>query len=240
METLHILPLYEFQILAAAVGITDLYGINPGDPLQEDTLMYGIHEMVRKGILISQENGFNLIEPYRTIFLSIKDASWILAVTGSEPEMENICFYLGEKLITLEESRQDSKALRIGVYEKEEMFSLLEERGFLPKPYLEPDVSAIQPEEELLEALQSDTREGLMRRGSFFLLNGEKGDRMPEILAQYLVFAFGKEKETLPRKAFYLLSNPCNYWVAEKDREETIFLHYDTHSLYERILAALQ
>lgn len=239
METLHILQKMEFQILAAAVGITDLYGIRLGESLSEKTLMYGIHEMVRKKILIDKESSFEISEPYRSAFLSLKDTKWIFAAAGSGTEMENTCFYLGEKLVTIEESLQDKNAVRMGVYEKEALYVLLQEKGFLPKPYLDLDIAVLQPQEELLEALSEDTRKGLFEPEEFFLYSWEEESRQ-EILAQYLVFAFGKDVEPVPRKALYLLSNPCNYWIAEKDREQTTLLQYDENNLYERILDALE
>lgn len=233
METLHILEQSEFQILAAAVGITDLYGIEPGEPLSEKDVMYHIHEMVQKGLLSEQEKGFSIDENIKTALLFLKNTKKILAVTGSGQGMENTCFYIGEKVITLEESLRDKNAIRIGVYDKDMLFSLLSEKGFLPKPFVEMDIAVLQPQEELLETLSEDTQKGLFETAQFELLK-------EEVLIQYLVFAYGADREPLAVKGLYLLLNPCNYWIAEKDREETVFLQYDESSMYERILAALQ
>lgn len=219
MEEILILQQTEFQILAAAVNFTKIYGIRPESFPDESAFMYGVHEMVQKGILKEQNEKFVLQEPYRTAFLSMKDAETILAVESHADAVGNSCFYFGEKLITLEESLQDEAAFRIGVSNKEDLYELLEEKGFLPKPLLEPDVAVLQEVEELQEAMGDTPME-------------------KSIYAQYLIF-YPKNGQQA-QKTLYLINNPYNYWIAEKEGNQTRFFHYNQESMYESLRQALR
>lgn len=235
MEVLEILQQSELQLLAAAAGITEWYGLTAGQQLTEQETMYGLHELVRRGALYGREGQFQFCEPYRTIFMTIKTADRLLAVTGKEQEMQNVCVYCGEKLVTLEESRQDAAAVRIGVYGWEALYGLLEERGFLPEPYVEPDIAGLQPEEEFTEMLSEQIKQLLVQPLRFDFSK----EKEAQLLAQYLIFDLKREQRREPFQAFYLLANPCNYWIAAKDIQSLSYLRYDRENLMENIRSVL-
>lgn len=206
MEELFILREEEFQILAIAMDFRDVYGICTVHMPDEASVLYTIHEMVQKGILEKTKEGFCPAPVYRTAFSNMKAAEKILAVTGKNEETEDICFYLGEKLISLEESRQDKNAVRIGIFEKRALRGLLSERGFLPKPFWKQDIAGLQKEEELPPEEEN-------------------------VLAQYVLFC-PSEKKQEPYKTFLLLQNGCNYRIAEKDDEAVVYAVYSTEDFW--------
>lgn len=210
MEEQWILQETEFQILAAAMEIKDIYGIRPQHEPGESEVMYAVHEMAEKGILLFENGGFSVREPYRSAFLSIKTAKRILAVTGSGTEMAGACFYLGQQMVTLEKSIWDEHAVRIGIVKQEELYEQLSGRGFLPEPFWEPDIAGMQESKEL-------------------------DDEEVQIYASYVIFDPAQEKK-VPRKGFKLLCSSCNYWVSEGESE---FECYDRKSFYDRLLDAL-
>lgn len=206
MEELFILREEEFQILATALDFTDVYGICTVHMPDEAFVLYTVHEMVQKGILEKTKEGFCPAPVYRTAFSNMKAAEKILAVTGKNEETEDICFYLGDKLISLEESRQDKNAVRIGIFEKSELRGLLSERGFLPEPFWKQDIAGLQKEEELTPEKEN-------------------------VLAQYVLFC-PSEKKQEPYKSFRILQNGCNYRIAEKDDEAVVYAAYSIEDFW--------
>ncbi len=212
MEEILILQQTEFQILAAIVNLNKVYGIQPKEELDEKLFMYGVHEMTEKGILKKENGKFAIQEPYRTVMLSIRNAENVLAVTGKTDETGNTGFYFGEKLIVLEESIQDAAALRIGVFEPEDLYTLLEEKEFLPMPLLDPDIAELQTEEELMEDLD--------------------GKELP-IYAGYKIIRL--RDGAVREKTIQLILNPYNYWIMEEEDGDSRFYRYTREDLFEKL-----
>lgn len=214
MEELLILRETEFQILAAAMGLTRMYGIRPKSEPDEAAVMYTIHEMAGKGILIREDGKFRLREPYRTAVLSMKEADWILAVTGKDGEMSDACFYFGDRLVSLEESMQDECAIKIGIHEREELFTQLSDRGFLPKPFLDPDIAGLQERENTV---------------------WDEGN----VYARYLLLAAGGERQEVVRD-FSLIREACSYRVAERTGDLREYWEYEAQSFYELLISCMR
>lgn len=206
MEELFILREEEFQILATAMDFTDVYGICTVHTLDEASVLYAVHEMVQKGILEKTKEGFCPTPVYRTAFSNMKAAEKILAVTGKNEETVDTCFYLGNKLISLEESRQDKNAVRIGIFEKSELRGLLSERGFLPEPFWKQEIVGFQKKGEL----------------------PFKGET---VFAQYVLFC-PPEKKQEPYKSFLLLQNGCDYRIAENDDKAVVYAAYSIEDFW--------
>ncbi|MBD5459947.1 MAG: hypothetical protein HDR26_03240 [Lachnospiraceae bacterium] len=213
MEELLILGETEFQILAAAMGLTRIYGIRPKSEPDEAAVMYTIHEMAGKGILVQEGGGFRLREPYRTAVLSMKEAGWILAVTGKDREMSDACFYLGDRLVSLEESLQDESAIKIGVHEREELFPQLSDRGFLPKPFLDPDIAGLQERETAFWDEEN-------------------------VYARYLLLAAGGERQEAVRD-FSLIREAGGYRVAERTGDLREYWEYEAQAFYEMLISCM-
>jgi len=212
MEEILILQQTEFRILAAIVNLNKVYGIRPKEVLDEKEFMYGVHEMAAKGILKKEAEKFSIQDPYKTMILSIRDAQKILAVAGNGNEVGKTCFYFGEKLIVMEESMQDDAALRIGVFNREDFYTLLEEKAFLPMPLLDPDVAQLQTEEELLEDLK---------------------DKELPVYAEYKIMnRYGNE---VVNKDIKLIYNPYNYWIMENEDGDSLFFRYTKEDLFDRL-----
>ncbi len=201
----------EFQILAAVMGIENIYGIRPKQELGESEVMYTVHEMAKKGILLPEGSSLRIIEPYRQAFRSIKTAKRILAVTGSDDKLTDACFYLGKQMVVLEKSQRDEHAVRICMAERSMLYEQLCDREFLPEPFWDPDMKGLQKEEELAAEEQSP-------------------------YAVYRVFDT-THKMRGPYKVFTLLYALCDYWVSE---EEGGLVCYDRKRFCERLTDVLK
>lgn len=210
MEVQWILQETEFLILAAAMGIENIYGIRPQQEPGESEVMYAVHEMTGKGILLFENGVFFVREPYRSAFLTINTAKRILAVTGSSPDMVDTCFYFGRQMITLEKSRWDEHAVRIGMVKKKELYGQLCDRGFLPEPFWETDIAGMQEVEKL-------------------------ADEEAQLYASYLIFDPERENRE-PCKEFQLLRSSGNDWVSEG---ESGLVCYDRNAFYEQLTEVL-
>lgn len=231
MDILRIMKQSEFQILALAAGIEKIYGTGKYAPLSQQETMYGLHELIRNGILTEDNGQFLFCEPYRTIFMELKNADRLLAVTSEKSGTQDVSIYKGKKLITLEESRQDAGALRIGQYELQELPGLLEEKGFLPDAYVPLDIALLQPQEELEERLAPGMRELLMSAEKMDL----SGEMQEQLWEQFLLFDLKNQGMQEPFEAIYLLENPCNYWIAVKNRENVEYTQYAPQRLCDRL-----
>lgn len=214
MEEFLILREIEFQVLAAAMGFTKIYGVRPQGKPDEAAVMYAVHEMAEKGILTGEGSNFRLKEPYRTAVLTMKDAGQILAVTGGDDGMSDVCFYLGERMVSLEESMQDESAVRVGIHEREALYTQLWDRGFLPKPFLDPDIAMLQERE-----------------------NASRDEE--NIFARYLILSADKNRQGTDR-AFYLIRESCAYRVMEKIGDRKEYREYEVQDFYKLLTACIR
>ncbi|MCM1539160.1 MAG: hypothetical protein NC254_12285 [bacterium] len=211
MEEQWILQETEFQILAAAMGIESFYGIRPQEEAGEAEVMYAIHEMTAKGMLMAESGGFRIADPYRRMFASMKTAKRILAVAGNNAEKEKVCFYFGKQIVSLEKSVWDAHAVRIGSVKKGMLYAQLCDRGFLPEPFWEPDIAQMQEAEDVSE-------------------------QEAQIYASYQILEPAQEKRE-SGSIFRLLRVSCNYWVSEG---ESGLVRYEKKQFYERLINALE
>ncbi len=213
MEELIILRQQEFLILAAALGIKEIFGLRPREDMgsfKRADFLYVVHEMAQKGILKPEGTEYAVQEPYRSLLRSVGEAGRILAVEDREGRAA--AFYFGRETACLEESVQDEDAVRMGLYAPEECRRVLEEMEFLPQPRLEADLAALQTEEE--------AREWLDKPFAF----------------RYLIF----DRDKSLHAEFCLTDTPCNYWIVEKREKELLLSRYSPQGLYEKIQGALK
>ena len=209
MEELFILQEIEFQILAGAMGIKRVYGIKPETELDETNTMYTIHEMTGKGILLQDEKGLYITEPYRTALQIMKNADQILTVAGEKPG--ECCFYFGEKIVSLESSRQDKNAVKIGLFEREMLCGKLQDGEFLPQPLLEMDIACLQSEEDMLESENP-------------------------VYDEFCLYSTSDEEAKMK---IFLLENPCNYWIKIEESDKVMYMHYSVESCYDCLKSVL-
>lgn len=243
MEEILILQQLEFEILAAAVGIKSIYGLQSQIEMNEKNVLYHMHEMVQNGILRAENQSFRIEEPFRTAIIGIKEADRLLSVRAEKDFKRNCCFYLGEKLVTLEESESDEHAIRIGIYERENFWKVMEERDFVPKERVPIDIARLQTEQELVDLLKTSERSQIQNQDQieFVSLQNEKEDDYGgtvQIFLQYLFFC--PKEDRIARGAVYLVNHPYNYWIVKKKAEKTEFLCYSKEEMYECINGFLE
>ncbi len=149
MQNFYLLHQEELIILAALFDMEYVYGL-VGEKNEEE-VPYRIHQMVRNGVLYTQEESIYVAEPYKYMLQSMKAASSILKLVSAEGQI--IWFYLGSNIVEIEESQTDKKTLRISNMTIEEVLFLLAER-FLPEEYLNSELSGIETKEEVYGALE--------------------------------------------------------------------------------------
>ncbi len=154
MYELYILTQPEFQILAVSKDIRKMYGIKPAGILDEDLVMYEIHEMVSKGILREKGASFVICAPYDAMIDTIKKSEAFLSVQSAYEEFDDISFYYDDPMVTsYEESRQDEESVKLGIFKIEEMQEALQDRGFLPENPIDPDIALILNDDGLIREL---------------------------------------------------------------------------------------
>lgn len=154
MNELYILTQPEFQILAASKDIRKMYGIKPVGILDEDLVMYEIHEMVSKGILRKKGESFIICSPYDEMIDTIKKSEVFLSVQSAYEEFDDISFYYDDAMVTsYEESRQDEESVKLGIFKIEEMQEALQDRGFLPENPIDPDIALILNDDGIIREL---------------------------------------------------------------------------------------
>lgn len=157
MEELFILSQTEFQILAASRGIRRFFGVKSNVVLDETMVLYQIHEMAQRGILSQNGEGFEIQETYRNLMDGIKNATKLLVISDTHDTNGNVCIYMGEKIVCLEESPRDEDSLRLGIYEGDDLFQVLRDRELLPENSYDSEIMQIQdPEQYREEILAAD------------------------------------------------------------------------------------
>lgn len=216
MEELIILPQREFQVLAAAWGIGEIFGVCPREDMSglgRSDLLYIVHEMAQKNILKFDGARYEVQEPYRSVLCSIREAEQILAVEDRDGYAS--VFYFGRALVCLEESVQDEDAVRIGIYDPGKCRSVLEEKGFLPQPCPEGNLAVLQTEDEAGE----------------WLANVSAGGSVPYVF-RYRIFDSLKSLQA----EYDLVEGPFNDWIVHKSGEELQISRYDGQRLYEKLV----
>lgn len=154
MNELYILTQQEFQILAASKDIRKMYGIKHAGILDEDLVMYEIHEMVSKGILREKEASFVICAPYDAMLDTIKKSDVFLSIQSAYEEFDDISFYYDDPMVTsYEESRRDEESVKLGIFKIEEMQEALQDRGFLPENSIDPDIALILNTDGIIQEL---------------------------------------------------------------------------------------
>ena len=212
MEELLILHETEFQLLAAAFDFTKIYGIPPKERPDEAAVMYSIHEMAEKGILKEEGSKLRLTEPYRTAIQTMKQARRILSVNEVQEPLSNVCFYIGDIVVCLEESRQDENSVKIGTFELQELCDQLSDRELLP--------DSLWPED--IQKLHARKEPAWSERQKY---------------ARFQVFVPGSNGES--EEDFYLFKIGGNYWVSEHDDEDSQCDYYDKVLFFERLWECL-
>ena len=213
MEELYILRDVEFQLLAAALDFTRIYGIYPKGNPNEVEAMYSLHEMAQKGILKQEGERLRLTEPYCTAIQNMKQARRVLSVSEVVAPLSNVCFYLGDMAVSLEESPQDENSVRIGTFKLKSLCSQLSDRELLPDPLWDKDVIERHlREDNTLHEWQK------YARFQVFVLDGEE----------------------VSESSFYLWKGSGSYWVSEKEDIGTKCRPYDKEQFFRQLWEALE
>lgn len=212
MQDYCVLQQEELVILASAFEIKQIYGIVFQEREEEARVPYHIHEMARNGILKFQNETLIVTDFYREIFQTIADAEKILTVRKYVKDEDYSWYYIGSKVVCLQESREDVKAVRISICTKEDFYKTLEESGFLPETFIDPELAALEPLEEVQAKL------------SEFL-----------VCFRYRT-AFIAESRGNEEREYCLVRSKHNYWILENTRQDQRLIRYEQKKFYELLM----
>ena len=129
----YLLSSEEFSILLRASGCSAFYGFPiERSSLNRKELLLKLHQMVKKGLLISDGKHFLMETALATCVRIIADAEKMLLVTVKEPPLPVYCCYPGQQVLICEwMSRRDGyvKLKRAG---REKFYGILAEEGYFP------------------------------------------------------------------------------------------------------------
>ena len=209
MREMLIMGELEFYILVKAVGMTKLFGIKQNQVLDKQNVTYSIHDMVNKKIICKQDARFIVNQPYSELFSIMKEAKKIIHISGKE----EFSLYLGDKVVFIEESELDDAAVRMGCFERDEISSLLQDKGLFPEPHLDVESANLQSVKAFIE---------------------ETGDSFEDCVhTKYQLFALSEGDN--PIRSVYLLDNAYNYWIRIINGETTEYVRY-TKNVMNKII----
>lgn len=218
MNELYILTRPEFQILAASKDIRKMYGIKLARILDEDLVMYGIHEMVSKGILKEKGTSFVICAPYDAMLDTIKKSEFFLSIQSTCEELDDISFYYDDPMvISYEESRRDEESVKLGIFRIEEMQETLQDRGFLPDNPLDPDIALILNDDGIIRELS----------------------KAKELAVFSIIYRDGAEKAPV---TVALIKWKAQYWIKKmhSGMDEPEYVIYDKSFLYEILIRMMK
>lgn len=131
-DTVIVLSKEEFLLLAAAVGIRQMYGFSVADVSGNDQdMVLSMQKLAEKNMIVSIDGKFEATEPVRSLFLQIKDAKTTLDV--HKRSGRKCIVYIGEFGVKVSISQRRQSALEIQRVPNSEIWTHLTEEGWIPE-----------------------------------------------------------------------------------------------------------
>ena len=130
-EKVFIVSKEEFLIMAAVSGIRSMYGFEIAETGKETgELLVEMHRLVEKGFLDTDDEKFYLQEPMKSIFQQIKEVKTTMDV--HKQSGKKCIIYISDFGVKVSFSAQRKGKLEIQAMEKENIWSFLQEEGWIP------------------------------------------------------------------------------------------------------------
>ena len=121
----------EFMLLAAASGIRQMYGFSLNIDADEQSAIFAMQELVKKGCLLSVNGKFEVQEPIAELFLQMKDAKTTIDV--HKRSGKKCIIYIDECGIKVSVSERRERILQIQKLMLGEIWEHLKEEGWIPE-----------------------------------------------------------------------------------------------------------
>lgn len=129
----------EVQVLAAQVGIEELYGfsVQNSNKIDKKTMIEVVYKMTKKNILYYQTGVLAIQKDYQKLFLDIRGASKVMVIKHKQEDIPKKCCYVNEQLLVSEISETRENVVQFYYQEKNRFMDMLEEGRYLPREYVE-------------------------------------------------------------------------------------------------------
>ncbi|BCN29968.1 hypothetical protein [Anaeromicropila herbilytica] len=217
----------ELAILLVSKGIDKIYGF----PLEQITidsdekLIQTLHHMVKRKILTSDGEAFQINEPYETIINVLKEAKDIVVITPKTEELPMRCCYLGKKILVSEISIIQKDTMKLCFIERDKFIDFLEE-GYLPEQ-LDKENEWVDPKEGVIFDLNIGE---LMKDETNHLLKRED----IKLVIDKICTNSGKRTSRI-----LIMERPLNYqivnWDSYSNKEDVTNIIYTFSNMKERL-----
>lgn len=123
----------EFLFLAAAAGIRRMYGfqVDAGSMERADAVLT-LQSLTRRGCLTAVNEGFELTELVKSLFLQIRDAATTIDV--HKRSGRSCILYIGSAAVRVSPSMRRKEHMEVQEIPLCELWSFLQEEGWIPGP----------------------------------------------------------------------------------------------------------
>lgn len=130
-DKVYIFSKEEFMVLAAAAGISKMYGFSLREDIEEQEALMTMQKLTEKGFLFSFNGKFQLQETIAGIFKQIKSVKTTIDV--HKRSGRSCIVYIGEYGVKVSVSVNRGEMLEIQSIPLNEIWSCLTEEGWIPE-----------------------------------------------------------------------------------------------------------
>ncbi|MEY8533695.1 hypothetical protein AALH30_09260 [Blautia pseudococcoides] len=129
----YLLSQEEFGILLRASGCSAFYGFPiEGNSLNRKELLLKLHQMVKKGFLISDGKRFLMDTALASCVRILADAKKMLLVSVKDPPLPVYCCYPGRQIVICEWMSRRDGYVKLKQTDSEKFYEMLVEEGYFP------------------------------------------------------------------------------------------------------------
>lgn len=130
-DKIYLIEKNEFLLLAAAAGITKIYGFNiqTDDLTYEDNLL-NLQGLVTKEYIVVENEKFILSSELCNIFAIIKDAQTYMDV--HKKSGRKCIIYISDKAVKVSQSMRRNEVFEVNLVDNSDVWKLLVDDGWIP------------------------------------------------------------------------------------------------------------
>ena len=180
----------ELALLLASQKAESVYGFAmPRERYSRNQVIEILQGLVKKELVESDGKTFRIELGLRAILKSIREANYFLHLESASGRSSDVCFYVeeGALLVAASVLAQRGDTIRLWHLEKEGLASWMEEAGYLPDCWIDPDILPREGWEEdrqkLLWSMTGRNKEGICKMlwleqgGLYYRLLCHTGDK---------------------------------------------------------------
>ena len=234
---IYILELAEFEILAAAKGMTSYYGFPPAEEYDSRQGSYAVHRMLQNGILKQEQDSLVIQQPITSYMDRIVRADRLLVIDRGQCQQPRQCIYYmegspendAEACICMENSAVDKSRVFLSAMSVEELFCQMQDLGQMPVPHLKEELGELdfsgQWEKYLPDTLTEKLNQGLLADSEELV--GETG--------VHVIVTLRNKEDGNMSKRMLLVDSPLEYGMLLQTAGGTEWKRYEPEHLMKII-----